>query len=68
MNEMLTDDGYFNLKWLNDQSTERLRYEARCERQGNWQYAQRHTLLLILAQVRVAPLNSFGKVKTDGTN
>lgn len=65
MTEMLTDEGYFNLKWLNEQTTERLRYEARCERQGNWQFAQRHTLLLILAQVRVAPLNSVRIVKTD---
>lgn len=52
---MLTDEGYFHREWLYQQTTERLRYEARCEHVCGWDTMQRHTLLLVLMQVRVWP-------------
>ena len=54
---MLTDDGYFDHEWLYQQTTERLRYEARCEHVQGWETLQRHTLLLVLRQIRIAPFS-----------
>lgn len=52
---MLNDNGKFNPVWLESQSTERLRYEARCEKVHGWRFAHRHTLLAVLVQLPIVP-------------
>lgn len=52
---MITDAGYFDREWLYKQTTERLRYEARCEHVRGWDIMQRHTLLLVLKQIQLIP-------------
>jgi hypothetical protein len=53
---MFTAEGRFNPAWLEAQSTERLRYEARCQRVHNWRFAFRHTLLVALRQLPIVPV------------
>lgn len=50
---MLTESGHFNRAWLNSRSTAELRYEAGCERIRNSFHLPRHTLLLILGQLKI---------------
>ncbi len=50
---MLTADGYFERAWLSAQDTDRLRYEARCERVRHADSLPRHTLLLVLGQLPI---------------
>lgn len=50
---MIVDSGRFDQGWLGRQTTERLRYEARCEKVARWASASRHKLLLILSQIQV---------------
>lgn len=53
MSDKLDDSGHFNQQWLNEQTTERLRYEAKCENIRNWSRIARHTLITVLRQIRI---------------